>query len=156
MDSKRCVSVRTLLDKLISSFFHHSSWAREPCIVHAGYWAGLHDNVTADLLPKWQKVRQSRATQPRCTDVPDWVTASAFWDRDSFNFKCHGRHLAPNRCNLGGGSGWSGTLSCNPALVSLRTPVKERSPFKNVFLRSTKHIIVGHHLWNEARSKTES
>ena len=28
-------------------------------------WAGLHDNVPADLLPRGQKVRQSRATQPR-------------------------------------------------------------------------------------------
>ena len=55
------------------------------------YRAGLHDNVLADLLPRWQKVRQSRATQPRCTDVPDWVTASAvqptLWDSDSFNVK---------------------------------------------------------------------
>ena len=43
-----------------------------------------------------QKVRQSRATRPRCTDVP-WVTTSAdqstFWESDSFNFKCRGRQL---------------------------------------------------------------
>ena len=57
-------------------------------------WAGLHDNVLADLLPRWQKVHQSRASQPLGTDVPGWVTASAvqatFWDSDSFNAKCHG------------------------------------------------------------------
>ena len=67
--------------------------------------AGLHDNVPADLLPRWQKVCQSCATQLRCTDVPDWVTISAvqptFWDSDSFNFKWHGHKLAPNRTNLG-------------------------------------------------------
>ena len=40
-------------------------------------WAGLHDNVPADLLPRGQTVRQSRVVQPRCTDVPDWVTTSA-------------------------------------------------------------------------------
>ena len=55
-----------------------------------GARAGLHDNVPADLLPMWQKVRQSRATQLRCTDVPDWATTYAmqptFWDSDSFNF----------------------------------------------------------------------
>ena len=39
--------------------------------------AGLHDNVPADLRPRWKKVRQSRATQPRCTVVPDFVTN--FW-----------------------------------------------------------------------------
>ena len=47
-------------------------------------WAGLHDNVPADLQPRWQKVCRSRATQPRCSNVPDWVTTSAtqptFWE----------------------------------------------------------------------------
>ena len=38
------------------------------------FWARLHDNVPADLLPRWQKVHQSPATQPRCTDIPDWLT----------------------------------------------------------------------------------
>ena len=37
-----------------------------------------------------------------------WLTISAvqptFWDSDMFNVKCHGRQLAPNRCNLGGAS----------------------------------------------------
>ena len=33
--------------------------------------AGLHDHVPYDLLPRWQKVCQSRATEPRCTDIPD-------------------------------------------------------------------------------------
>ena len=37
----------------------------------------LHDNVPADLLSRWQKVRQFRATQPRCTDDPDFATISA-------------------------------------------------------------------------------
>ena len=38
---------------------------------HLDFWAGLHDNVLADLPPRWQKVRRFRVTQPRCTDVPD-------------------------------------------------------------------------------------
>ena len=80
--------------------------------------AGLHDNVPADLLPRWQKVRQFRATQPRYTDVPDWVTTSAvkptFWDNDSFTSKCHGRQLAPNRCNLGGRSVWDVVVQPSP------------------------------------------
>ena len=46
--------------------------------------AGLHGNVQANLLQRWHKVRQSRATQPSCTDVPDRVTTSAvqlaFWE----------------------------------------------------------------------------
>ena len=70
--------------------------------------AGLHDNDPADLLPRRHKVRQSRATQPRCIDVSDCMTTCAvqpnFWDSGSFNVKCHGRQLAPNRCTLGGGS----------------------------------------------------
>ena len=53
--------------------------------------AGLHDNSTAHFLPRWQKVRQSRATQPGCTtDVSDWTATPAvqptFWDSDSFIF----------------------------------------------------------------------
>ena len=80
--------------------------------------AGLHDNVPANLLPKWQKVHQSRVTQPRCADAPDWVTTSAvqptFWDSDSFNFKCHGRQLAPNRCKLGGRLVWDIVMQPSP------------------------------------------
>ena len=85
-------------------------------------WAGLHNNVPANLLPRWHKVHQSRAIQPRCTDVPDWVT----------NF-CHATHLLgywqfsflsramvaswhPTGATLG--EGRSGTLSCNPGLGS--------------------------------------
>ena len=56
--------------------------------------AGLQDNVSADLRPKWQKVRHYRATQPRSTDVPDWMTTSAvqptFWESDIFRLKCRG------------------------------------------------------------------
>ena len=69
-------------------------------------WAGLHDNVPADLLSRRQQVRQSRATQPRCTDVPHWVTTSALQPHLSprtvtvLILKCHRRQLAPNRCNL--------------------------------------------------------
>ena len=47
---------------------------------------------------------------------PDALTSQFGWqllpcnppfrDSDSFSFKCHGRQLAPNRCNLGGGSVW--------------------------------------------------
>ena len=81
-------------------------------------WAGLHDNVPADLLPRWQKVRQSRATQSRCTNVRNWATTSAMqptsWDSDSCNFKCHGRQLAPNRCSLGGGSVWDLVVQPSP------------------------------------------
>ena len=82
------------------------------------YWAGFHDNIPADLLPMWQNVRRSRATQPRCTEVPDWVTTSAeqptFWDSDSFNCQCHGRQLAPNRCSLGEGSVWDVVVQRSP------------------------------------------
>ena len=57
-------------------------------------------NVLAVLLPRWQQVRKSRATQPRGTDAPDWVTTSAapptIGDSDSFNFEDHGLQLAPN------------------------------------------------------------
>ena len=52
-------------------------------------------------------------TQPRCTDVPDWVTTSAaqthlLRDSDSFNCKCQmvAMQLAPDRCHSGGGSVW--------------------------------------------------
>ena len=75
------------------------------------------------LLPRWQKVLQYRATQRICTDVPDWVATSAvqqptFSDSDSFNFKCHGRQLAPNRCNLGGGrSVWDVVEQPSPGLL---------------------------------------
>ena len=64
--------------------------------------AGLHDNVPADLLPpRWQKVRQFRATQPRCTDwVATFAVQATVWDSDRFNVKCHGRQLAANKCNL--------------------------------------------------------
>ena len=72
--------------------------------------AGLHDHVPAELLPRRQKVRQSRATQPICTALPDWVPTSPvqthlFCDSSRFNFKCHGRQLVgySARCNLGGG-----------------------------------------------------
>ena len=64
---------------------------------------GCTTTPPADLWPRWQKVRQSRATQPRWTHDPGWVTTSAvhathlFWDSDSFNVKCHGRHLAPSK-----------------------------------------------------------
>ena len=53
--------------------------------------ARLHDNVQADLLPRWQKVRQSRATlsPDALMYVPDWVSTSAvqptFGDSDGFN-----------------------------------------------------------------------
>ena len=80
-----------------------------------GTWAGLHENVQANLLPTWQKVRQYRASQ---TDVPDWVTVSAvqptFWDSDSFNLKCHGHQLAPNRYTFGGGSVWDVVMQPSP------------------------------------------
>ena len=50
-----------------------------------GTSAELHDNIPADLLPSWQKVRQSREIELRCTGVPGWVTTYAvqptFWDK---------------------------------------------------------------------------
>ena len=84
-------------------------------------WAGLHDDVQADLPPRCQKVSQPRATQPRGTGVPDRVAPSAaqpiFWNSDSFNFKCHGRQLAPNRCNLGGRSVWDVVVQPSPGFA---------------------------------------
>ena len=51
-------------------------------------------------------------------NVPDWVTTFAVqptgWDSDSFNVKCLGRQLAPNRCNLGGGSVWDVVVQPGP------------------------------------------
>ena len=87
-------------------------------------WAGLHNNVPADLLPKWQKVRQSRATQPRSTDVPDWGTSL-----------CRGTHLSgivtvlilsamvaswhPTGATLAeGGSVWDVAVQPNPWAVA--------------------------------------
>ena len=83
--------------------------------------AGLQDNVLADLLPLCQDGRTKSASliaiQPRCTDVPDWVT----------NF-CRATHLRvvtvlilsatvaswhPTGATLA--EGQSETLSCNPA-----------------------------------------
>ena len=82
--------------------------------------AGLHDDVLADLLPRGQTVRQSRATHPRCTDVSDWVTTSVvqpiFGDSDSFNCKSHGCQLAPSRCIPGGGSVLDVVVQPNPGL----------------------------------------
>ena len=115
----------------------HARWSYGRCtrlwrlrphktITPSAYTPGLDCTATyipADLLPRWQKVRQSRATQPRCTDVPDWVTTSAvqptFWDSDSFHFKCHGRHLAPNRCNVGGGSVWDVVVQPGPGWLTV-------------------------------------
>ena len=68
--------------------------------------------------PSWFTAKLAESPSVSCNSAqmhghPDWVTTSAvkptFWDSDSFNFKCHGLQLPPNRCNL------AGTLSCNPA-----------------------------------------
>ena len=68
--------------------------------------AGLHDNVPADINTA-TKVRQSRATQPRCTDVPDWVITSAvathvFGIVTVLSLSAMVANWAPSRCNLGG------------------------------------------------------
>ena len=90
---------------------------------HSDARTGSHDNIPADLLPRRQKVRQSQATKPRCID---WVSTSdvqpTFWYSDSLNFKCHGRQLAPNRCNLGGGSVWVGRCRANPSQSTCSKP----------------------------------
>ena len=58
-------------------------------------WTGMHASRFTAKVAKSSPV--SCKTQPRCTDVPDWVTTFAvqptFWDSDSFNFKCHGRQV---------------------------------------------------------------
>ena len=84
-------------------------------------------------IPRGQKVRQSRATPPICTDtIPDWVTTdfcrtthlfgivAVFLILSAMVASCH-----PAGANLGGGSVWdvvvqpwrregrSGTSSCN-------------------------------------------
>ena len=41
-------------------------------------------NYQTDLLSRWQKVRPSRATQPRSKDVPDCVTPSAVQPTSTF------------------------------------------------------------------------
>ena len=88
--------------------------------------AGLHDNVPADLslLPWWQKVRQFRATQPRCTDVPSHNYFGDNFCQQKYTFwsivtvlilsvMVAGWH--PTGATLV--EGRSGTLSCNPALI---------------------------------------
>ena len=96
--------------------------------------AGLQGNVPADLLPRWQKVHQFRATRPRRADVPDWVTTSAvqptFWDSDSFNLKCRGRQLAPKKCNLGRGSVWDVVMQPSPGSGKFIV-VQEVNPCQN-------------------------
>ena len=79
---------------------------------HCGMWllsiqsrvACTYDNVPADALPG-KSASLVRVSQDALTSQI-WVTTSTvrptFWDSDGFNFKCHGRQLAPNRCNLGG------------------------------------------------------
>ena len=88
-------------------------------------WARLHDNVPADLLPRWQKVLQSRAAQLRCNDVPDWVTTFCRATRllgivtililSAVVVSWH-----PTGATLAA-EGRSGTLSCNPAQADLVT-----------------------------------
>ena len=86
--------------------------------------AGLHDNVSADLLPYWQKVRQSRATQPRYTDVPDWVkTTSAMQPAflgivTVLMLSAMVASWHPTGATLA--EGRSGTSSCNRALDANR------------------------------------
>ena len=84
------------LSKLITEFIAHDTTMRGyPLISHsdsnprsAGQGSVARQGpsrFTAKVAK--QKVRQSRATQPRCTDVSDWMTTSAvqptFWDSDS-------------------------------------------------------------------------
>ena len=82
-------------------------------------WVGLHDNIPADVLPRWHKILQYRATQPRCTDVRETTSAvqPTFWGDDSFILSAMVASWHPNRYVQ---PPWrrirSGTLSCNPAL----------------------------------------
>ena len=107
--SAACVSVR-----FYRTVYHYS---------FLDFRAGLHHNIPAGLPPRWQKVRQSLAPQPRYIDVPEWVTTSAvqptFWDSDRFNFECHMvASWHPTGATLAGGL--SGTLSCNRAIPGSR------------------------------------
>ena len=90
--------------------------------------------VPADLLPKWQKVSQSRAIQPRCTDAPDWVTTSAI--EATFLgivtvLILSGTVASWHPAGATLAEGLSGTLSCNPAL---KTWVETKmSPFIRIY-----------------------
>ena len=110
-----------------------TKWAMEP-------WVRLHDNVPANLLPRWQKFSQSHATPPRCTDVPDWVKTSAVqptvWNSDSFNFKCHGGQFSWHPTGATLAEGWSGTLSRNPTQAPRRHHSGDRIPFNSVYIRT--------------------
>ena len=89
---------------------------------HAKVIAMIETQSTSDpMYCQGQNVHQSPATQPRRTDVPDWVIllSPTFWDNDSFNFKCHGRQLASNRCNLRGGSVWGVVVQPSPGLSKI-------------------------------------
>ena len=61
-------------------------------------------------VPRWQKVRQSCAIQPRCIDVPDWVTTSAvqptFQDSESLWSPAATQHL---------GGGWVWDIAVQPS-----------------------------------------
>ena len=75
-----------------------------------------------DLLPRWQKVRQSHARElsPNAlTYVLDWVSTllpcnSPFGIGTVLIFKCYGRQLVSNWCNLGGGSVWDVVVKPSP------------------------------------------
>ena len=57
------------IEIISSQFYWRLFWqAWKPSNNQNGLYqrAGLHDNIPADLQPKWQKVHQSPATQPRC------------------------------------------------------------------------------------------
>ena len=62
----------------------------------------MHDNVPADVYRQGGRKSASlvQLSPEALTGVPDWVTPAVqpptFWDCDGFNFKRHGRHLAPS------------------------------------------------------------
>ena len=88
-----------------------------------------------------------------------------FWDDDRFNVYCHGRHLAANRCYLGGGSvlsptGVSWLTACSGpqptgrfAVTRAHTahPTHPHKTHRRGGLRAQRRVVSGGG-WREART----
>ena len=95
------------------------------------------------LLCRVARQRPSRCTakveSPPVSCNSSRLGDNFFWDRDSFNFKCHGRQLALNRGNLVGGLVWD-VASCNPALLPLGCAWVSRVSLSGIYIYY-RHII---------------